>query len=125
MAEATSTTNFSVERVPFNLEAIDTWGETDSRHRNWPIVYILNNETDVYVGESLNAVGRMHQHLDSTEKQHLKTVRVILDDTFNKSACLDLESYLIRMFSGDGSLTVLNRNAGITNAEYLDRKSVV
>jgi len=123
VAEATSTTNFSVERVPFNLEAIDTWGETDSRHRNWPIVYILNNETDVYVGESLNAVGRMHQHLDSTEKQHLKTVRVILDDTFNKSACLDLESYLIRMFSGDGSLTVLNRNAGITNAEYFNRDS--
>ncbi|MCW2288177.1 DNA/RNA helicase domain-containing protein [Leucobacter luti] len=83
----------------------------------------MNSDTEVYVGESINAEGRMRQHLDSEAKQGLKTVRVVLDETFNKSACLDLESFLIRMFSGDGTLTVLNNNAGITDAAYYERDS--
>ena len=45
----------------------------------------------------------MRQHLDSTEKQHLTSVRVIIDDEFNKSVCLDLESHLIRLLAGDGT----------------------
>lgn len=63
----------------------------------------------------------MRQHLGSHEKQQFKTVRTVLDEKFNKSACLDLESFLIRMFSGDGKLQVLNRNAGIIDANYFDR----
>nr|WP_313451444.1 GIY-YIG nuclease family protein [Brevibacterium casei] len=81
----------------------------------------MNNDKQVYVGESLNVEGRMRQHLESKNKKRLKSVRVVLDDTFNKSACLDLESFLIRMFHGDGQLQVLNLNAGITDAEYYDR----
>ncbi|WP_317232983.1 DNA/RNA helicase domain-containing protein [Clavibacter capsici] len=46
---------------------------------------------------------------------------MIVSDTFNKSACLDLESRLIELFSGDGRYTVLNRNIGITDADYYDR----
>lgn len=34
---------------------------------------------------------------------------------------MDLESFLIRFFAGDGHLTVLNKNAGITDADYYDR----
>ncbi|MEW1990059.1 DNA/RNA helicase domain-containing protein [Brevibacterium casei] len=83
----------------------------------------MNNDKQVYVGESLNVEGRMRQHLESKHKQRLKSVRVVLDDTFNKSACLDLESFLIRMFHGDGRLEVLNLNAGITDAEYYDREA--
>ncbi|MGW9020465.1 GIY-YIG nuclease family protein [Leucobacter chromiiresistens] len=95
---------FEVEKLPFALDAVQAWGEADPRHHNWPVVYVLNNDRDVYVGESLNAHGRMRQHLDSAEKRGLEWVRVVLDDTFNKSACLDLESFLIRMFSGEGRL---------------------
>ncbi|WP_319592670.1 GIY-YIG nuclease family protein [Protaetiibacter intestinalis] len=49
-------------------------------------------------------------------------MRVVIDDTFNKSACLDLESHLIRWFAGDGRYTVLNGNEGITDAAYYDRE---
>ncbi|SJM61799.1 conserved hypothetical protein [Gulosibacter sp. 10] len=86
-------------------------------------MYVMNNDREVYVGESLNVESRMRQHLDSEEKRRLSWVRVVLDDTFNKSACLDLESFLIRMFSGDGQLQVLNHNAGITDADYYDRET--
>ncbi|WP_308472499.1 DNA/RNA helicase domain-containing protein [Mycetocola zhadangensis] len=64
----------------------------------------------------------MRQHFDSPSKQHLKTIRVILDERFNKSACLDLESSLIRLLAGDGAYRVLNRNDGITEGDYYDRE---
>lgn len=110
-----------IERIPFEPTAVQAWTQPDGRHSNWPVVYMLNDHRDVYVGESINAVGRMRQHLDNPDKRHLKSLRVVLDDTFNKSVCLDLESFLIRYFAGDGRFTVLNRNEGITNADYYDR----
>ena len=116
-------TSFKVERFPFEANQVKTWGSVDPRHRNWPVVYVMNNVKEVYVGESLNVEGRMRQHLESDSKRQLQSVRVVLDDTFNKSACLDLESFLIRMFHGDGSRQVLNLNAGITDAEYYDREN--
>lgn len=114
-------TDFSLERFQFESDQIRAWGASDPRHRNWPVVYVMTNETEVYVGESLNAEGRMRQHLASEEKKRLSWARVVLDATFNKSACLDLESFLIRMFSGEGRLQVLNNNAGITDADYYER----
>ena len=63
----------------------------------------------------------MRQHLDSPEKSLLTSLRVIVDPGFNKSVCLDLESYLIRMLAGDGAFRVMNRNVGITDADYFDR----
>lgn len=116
-------TNFKVERFPFDADRVKAWGSVDPRHRNWPVVYVMNNSKEVYVGESLNVEGRMRQHLESDSKRRLQSVRVVLDDTFNKSACLDLESFLIRMFHGDASRQVLNLNAGITDAEYYDREN--
>lgn len=121
-------TPYSVERLPFERDTVSAWGQLDRRHRNWPVVYLLDNPgssqaSDVYVGESLNAASRLRQHLDSSTKQHLSSIRVILDDTFNKSVCLDLESFLIRMLSGDGVHRVLNRNDGITEADYFERAS--
>jgi len=110
-----------IERFGFTPDGVGAWEDARGRHRNWPVVYTLNNDKNVYVGESLNAVGRMGQHLESEAKRGLEIVRIVIDDTFNKSACLDLESFLIRMFSGDGRFEVINRNDGVTNAEYYQR----
>jgi len=123
-----------IQRLPFDKEAVSVWGATDTRHANWPVVYVLDNAStkkkptdrrtvpsDVYVGESRNAMARMHQHLETDAKKHLSTIRVVVDDTYNKSVCLDLESHLIRLLAGDGSYKVLNRNDGITEANYFER----
>ncbi len=79
-------------------------GEQDPRFRNWPVVYALDGSGAVYVGESRNVAARFRQHLESEEKRALRCARVVVDETFNKSVCLDLESYLIRLLAGDGTL---------------------
>ncbi|GGC84914.1 hypothetical protein GCM10011512_09710 [Tersicoccus solisilvae] len=83
-------------------------------------MYTLNGQNEVYVGESLNAAARLKQHI-AAGRSHLRVVRVLIDSTFNKSVCLDLESFLIRMFAGDGKFAVTNLNEGITNADYYNR----
>lgn len=114
-------TGIEIDRVDFTAPAVRSWSHPLGRHQNWPIVYALNDARQVYVGETLNAAARLRQHLDNPEKHGLTTARVVIDDRFNKSVCLDLESFLIRMFAGDGKYEVLNRNEGITDADYYDR----
>lgn len=122
-----------IARLEFSIAAVTTWKFHDEKHGNWPVVYVLddgrdtaqanpNKLRDIYVGESLNAAGRLRQHLETPAKQHLKNIRVIIDEKFNKSVCLDLESYLIKMLAGDGANRVLNRNNGITESKYYQRE---
>ena len=125
-------TGFEIQRLRFAREQVNAWAPQDRRNTNWPVVYVLDGATpfakkddparSVYVGESINAAARMRQHLDSPEKTLLTELRVIVDPSFNKSVCLDLESYLIRMLAGDGGFRVMNRNDGITDADYFDRE---
>jgi DUF2075 family protein len=114
-------TDFRIERLQFNHAAVGVWGQRNHQHRDWPVVYTLNNSDEVYVGESLDAGGRLRQHLDQRKKSQLIEARVIIDETFNKSACLDLESYLIQLFHGDGR-QVLNGNAGVVDGSYFQRE---
>lgn len=114
-------TSFSIERLKLEVRDVSALVSRDKRATNWPVVYLLDDNRSVYVGESINFHARMRQHMESPEKQRLTSARVILDDTFNKSACLDLEARLISLFAGDGRFTMLNRNDGITDANYFDR----
>lgn len=121
MDEAPSTPTFRIERLAFDAGEIGRAQAQDPKFKNWPVVYAINDDKHMYVGETVNAAARMRQHLENPEKQGLQALRVVLDEQFNKSVCLDLESYLIRLFAGDGRYTVLNRNDGVTNADYYDR----
>lgn len=114
-------TSFRVDKVPFQADALADWAKDDPQRSNWPVVYTIEGAKRVYVGESIHAVTRMQQHLARPERKHLETVRVVVDPTFNKSACLDLESFLIGLFSGDGKYQVDNANAGLTGSNYYDR----
>jgi uncharacterized protein len=114
-------TNFKIERLPFDADAISVWSRADERHTNWPVVYTISADDEIYVGETLSVANRLQQHLTSEERKVLKKVRIVFNDTFNKSVCLDLESHLIRYFHADGTLKVQNRNTGITDADYFNR----
>lgn len=125
-------TPFEIEHLGFSSSSVATWAPLSPRNRNWPVVYVIDGAPlpgrgeglrNVYVGETINAANRMKQHLENSDKQHLTSIRVILDNRFNKSVCLDLESYLIRLLAGDGAFRVLNRNDGIVESDYFERAS--
>lgn len=116
-------TNSRIERIRFTDDDIRVFADTDARHKNWPVVYLLDGTQDVYVGETLDTASRMKQHLGNPHKQGFTGVRVVLNEKFNKSVCLDLESFLINALNGDGRLTVTNLNAGIVDRDYYDRAS--
>jgi uncharacterized protein len=116
-------TDFSFDRLPFEPESVSLWKQADPARDNWPVVYTISNQTEIYVGETVNVATRLGQHLMSPAKQHLEHVQIINHRKFNKSVCLDLESQLIKYFAADGKHRVLNANAGITEANYFDRET--
>jgi hypothetical protein len=116
-------TGFSIERLPFESQAINTWGQADEKHANWPVVYTISSSKEIYIGETVNAAARMHQHLSVPERRALERIQIIKNDRFNKSACLDLESHLIKYFAADGKYKVLNGNLGLSDANYYERES--
>ena len=116
-------TSFKIHEVDLARDPVRLWSRTDPRLRNWPVVYTLDGSGQIYVGESLNVAMRFRQHLESPNKAALGRARVVVDQTFNKSVCLDLESFLIRLFAGDGRYTVVNGNEGITDADYYRREA--
>ena len=89
---------------------------------NWPVVYVLNNDKEAYVGETLNAYRRLEQHLQNPDRQSLEDVHIISDTTFNKSVVLDLESFLIRYMASDEKYSLQNGNNGIRDHAYYSKE---
>jgi len=116
-------TSSKIHRVSFDRDSLAAWAATDPRSANWPVVYTIDGLRHVYVGETIHVLSRMRQHLARGDRSHLTSARVVVDEMFNKSVCLDLESFLIKRFSGDGKYEVLNANAGMTGSDYYQRES--
>lgn len=89
---------------------------------NWPVVYIINNKKEAYVGETVNAARRMEQHWKNEDRRVLTEVRIISDETFNKSTILDLESFLIKYMSADGLFSLQNGNNGVQDHQYYQKE---
>lgn len=115
--------SFEIEEIPFESTTILDYPDPTGKLSNWPAVYAINNRRDIYVGETGNALLRLTQHRRDPKKQHLDVARILLDDTFHRSACYDLESLLIQWFYSDGVYTVINANDGHRNEEYAGRAS--
>ena len=89
--------------------------------KDWPVVYIINNDEEAYVGETTNAMVRTNQHLANEVRRNLKNIHIISDDTFNKSVILDLESFLIKYMSADNMFKLQNGNSGMVHHNYYNR----
>ncbi len=90
---------------------------------NWPMLYILENGKQAYVGQTNSIVKRMSQHSESESKQQFTRAHFIYSDRFNQSATFDYESKLISLMSADRQFVLTNLNAGITGVEYFDKAS--
>ena len=115
-----------------NLNEFISSVESAPLGENWPVVYLLHNDREklLYIGESTSASRRMKEHFSSTNKNFpdrikLNEADIVFDETFNKSAILDIEQELIRMFGADSSnYSLQNRNDGqSTQHQYYERDS--
>lgn len=90
--------------------------------KNWPVVYILEDQKEAYIGESTNAYNRSHQHYKLEERKKLEQIHIISDIDFNKSAALDIESLLIQYMAADNKYKLQNGNAGLVNHNYFNKR---
>lgn len=111
-----------IQSYPFNSEGL---GQVSilSKGKNWPVVYLIHDDENLYIGETTSVVARMKQHLNNDEKKELKVIEIVFDGTFNKSVVLDYEQRLIKYCSVDKRFqNILNRNKGQQAAhDYYNR----
>lgn len=110
-----------IKTFPFNQAGVEQI-RNYKYGSDWPIVYLIENGKELYVGETIRAYGRTRQHLDIDARKRLHTIHVISDDEFNKSATLDTESSLIEYLVADGKYILQNGNGGLQNHDYFDRE---
>ncbi|MBL4933207.1 DUF2075 domain-containing protein [Clostridium paridis] len=89
---------------------------------NWPVVYILRNENEAYIGESTRVYLRSQEHYKRDGRKKLKLIDIISDDDFNKSVTLEIESLLIEYMSADKKYLLQNGNGGLSNHNYYKRE---
>jgi hypothetical protein len=117
--------------TPKNFEAVELsldddlreWASVDQRRDDWPVVYVLHNEREVYVGETVNAKSRFSQH-KAGPRRLLKNALVIFHNEFNKSACLNFETELIGILSADEGLRkVVNISGGQERHNFFNKEN--
>ncbi|MDO8729292.1 MAG: DUF2075 domain-containing protein [bacterium] len=110
-----------IQTFPFERAEFD---QLKSYHfgLNWPVVYILQNDQEIYIGETTNLYNRSKQHYENAERIKLKKLHVLTDEEFNMSSSHDVESLLIQYIAADNRLKLQNKNEGLVNHNYYQRE---
>ena len=90
----------------------------ERRVHNWPMVYILTNTEEAYVGQTTSVLNRMDQHGANPEKQAFTHTNLIYSDAFNMSVITDYEHRLIQLMNADGLYRLTNKNEGLQDSDY-------
>lgn len=103
-----------IEQYPFDKDGITLLKNNSEHGEDWPVVYILNGEKEAYVGETQSAYDRMIQHYAKKDslRKNLTKINLMQNDSFNKSAILDIENMLITHMHADGKYILQNANGG-------------
>lgn len=123
MQKNTLNSDIETKKFPFD-ESTPKLITNDGFYVDWPVVYVLNNNKNIYIGETYHSAERMRQHLNSDEKRPLDFCRIFASEKFTKSATLDIESSLIELCSSDSTAKdkIINRSNGITRHNYADKQ---
>ena len=109
-----------IKTFPFNKDEFDQI-KSYKFGRSWPVVYLIENTKEIYIGETTSLYSRSKQHYENPERRKLNIIHVITDEEYNKSATLDIESWLIQYIAADGKYILQNGNGGLKNHDYYDR----
>lgn len=92
----------------FNKDALDQIN--NERYFDYPVVYFLNNNSTVYIGETIAFKNRMKSHLNNKERKNLEKMTLIIHEEFHRSATYNLETKLINYFLGDDRYKLQNKS---------------
>ncbi|AJH14531.1 DNA/RNA helicase domain-containing protein [Myroides profundi] len=93
-----------MEDFYFNVYKVDSISEIEKYFDgnldilDYPVVYILYNNNEIYIGESSDIKNRLLTHSKSDQNKKLKNRLVIFSPFFNKSVALGLETFLLQNF---------------------------
>ena len=103
---------FTIRQFPFTPSGQASSADAEGGS-NWPVIYLINNDTDLYIGETTSFERRFREHLHRRSFSDFTDIRFAYDGSENKSAILDYESSLIRLYQADGRFrNIFNANPG-------------
>ncbi|MEW4286685.1 DUF2075 domain-containing protein [Priestia koreensis] len=110
-----------IKTMPFDKKSIDN---INGYYTDYPIVYFLNNDTTVYIGETVAVRNRMKNHLNNIERKLLKKMSLIIHEKFNRSATYNIETKLINYFLADERYKLQNKSQTVNSVmhEYYEKK---
>lgn len=109
-----------INTFPFNKE--DFGQIKDFKFgKNWPVVYVLEDKKEIYIGQTVNVHARSKQHYENPDRAKLKQIHIITDEEFNISAAFDIEAWLIQYITADEKFIIQNSNGGLKNHNYYDK----
>ncbi|MGY0693842.1 DUF2075 domain-containing protein [Virgibacillus sp. FSP13] len=113
--------NLEIKTMPFNQSSLDFL--SGKPYSDYPIVYFLNNNTMVYIGETVAVRNRMKNHLNNSERKSLDKMTLIIHEKFNRSATYNIETKLINYFLADGRYKLQNKSqiADSVSHNYYDK----
>ena len=110
-----------IETMAFNKESIN---RMNGFYIDYPVVYFLNNDTTVYIGETVAVKNRMRDHLKNHERKSLKKMSIIKHEKFNRSATYNIETKLINYFLADERYKLQNKSQTVKSVmhNYYEKK---
>jgi DUF2075 family protein/DNA replication protein DnaC/phage repressor protein C with HTH and peptisase S24 domain len=116
--------SIEIKEFEFSREAFALISKNHWVKNQWPLIYFLHNKVEkvAYVGESVNALNRINDHLENPQRSVFKKISIIVSDKFNKSATLTIESQLIQHISAEGSFLLQNGNNGLSYHNFYQRE---
>ncbi|MBM7660413.1 DUF2075 family protein/nucleoside-triphosphatase THEP1 [Bacillus mesophilus] len=97
-----------IKTFPFNKDSLDSI--SNENYVDYPVVYFLNNNTTVYIGETVAVRNRMRDHLSNQERKSLEKMTFIIHEKFNQSATYNIETKLINYFLADERYKLQNKS---------------
>lgn len=110
---------FKVYKVE-SLSEIDRYFEENLDILDYPVVYILYNNNEIYIGESSDIKNRLLTHSKSDQNNKLKNRLVIFSPFFNKSVALGLETFLLKNIISD-KRKISNTNLITSKHKYYNK----
>ena len=111
---------FEIEYEQYRTKPLDSVCGEARVYKSYPIVYILYNNSKIYIGESSRFLKRVKEHSNIIKREKLKQLLIIYGTLFNASVIKELETALIACFLAE-KRKVLNTGVYQKYKEYSNK----